>query len=433
MPISPARAAAFDTLLRVETSDAYASELLHSARFAKLSAADHGLLTELVMGALRWRSVLDKQIQRYSSQPLAKLDSEVLTSLRLGVYQLLFLDRIPSHAAINDGVELVKRARKRSAAGMVNAVLRRVSASHFSQNQGEEGHPDAENSHPLWMVQRWQQFYGEEGTHRICQYHQSPPQTAIHLDRQRDIEGVRLKPGKLVMRACIVSAGDITGTPEFRERRLIIQDEPSQLVALLVGKGARILDCCAAPGGKTRILAERNPDAQIIALELHPHRAKLLRKLVLEDNVHVIAGDARQMPFTTKFDRILVDAPCSGTGTLARNPEIKWRLMPADLARLQEYQLQILQAAMKQVAPGGRILYSTCSLEPEENSRVVERALATDSWFRIVDCREILEELLRDGELAWSNISGLLSGPFLRTIPGVHPCDGFFAAVLEKF
>jgi 16S rRNA (cytosine967-C5)-methyltransferase len=287
------------------------------------------------------------------------------------------------------------------------------------------------------MVERWRLTYGAEAAGKVCEYDQTPPQTTVRLTpNSRDFpfraEGVRLERGQLVTKAAIVTAGDVTRTPEFRERRLIIQDEASQLVALLAGHGKLILDCCAAPGGKTRILAERNPESQVIAMDLHPHRTRLLRRLVAESNVQVIAADGRQMPFATKFDRILVDAPCSGTGTLARNPEIKWRLMPEDLARLQEYQLQILEAAMKQVAPGGRIVYSTCSLEPDENSRVVERALATDSSFRIVDCRVILEELLRDGELAWRDIRSLLSGPFLRTIPGVHACDGFFAAMLEK-
>ena len=147
-----------------------------------------------------------------------------------------------------------------------------------------------------------------------------------------------------------MTSGDITQTKAFRERRLIIQDEASQLVALLVGKGNTILDCCAAPGGKTRIMAEQNPDSMVVAMELHPHRAALLKKLVTADNVRVIAADARQFPVDKKFDRVLVDAPCSGTGTLARNPEIKWRLKAEDISRLQTYQVEILSAAMKHVA-----------------------------------------------------------------------------------
>ena len=168
-------------------------------------------------------------------------------------------------------------------------------------------------------------------------------------------------------------------------------------------------------------------------MDLHPHRAKLTRRLVSQStNVHVIAADARSMPLARKFDRILVDAPCSGTGTLARNPEIKWRLRPEDILRLQKYQVEILTAVMKHAAVGGRIVYSTCSLEPEENDQVVIEAIAADSTFRVFDCRNELMRVSDSGELVWKDVDSLLSGPYLRTIPGVHPCDGFFAAVLEK-
>ena len=157
-----------------------------------------------------------------------------------------------------------------------------------------------------------------------------------------------------------------------------------------------------------------------------------MRKLVTEPNVRIIAGDIRQMPFSKEFDRILVDAPCSGTGTLARNPDIKWRLKPEDLARLQGYQIEILTAAKKHVAPGGRIVYSTCSLEPEENQQVVERAIAGDPCLRVLECKDELRKLQQSGELTYGDLDSLLTGHFLRTLPGVHPCDGFFAAVLQR-
>jgi len=236
----------------------------------------------------------------------------------------------------------------------------------------------------------------------------------------------------MLARAAIVSGDGITRSEAFRKHRLIIQDEASQLVALLVGKGTSILDCCAAPGGKTRIIAQPNPNATIVALDLHPHRARLMRKLVAEANVRIVAGDARHMPFSNKFDCILVDAPCSGTGTLARNPDIKWRLKPEDIVRLQQYQIEILRAAMPHVADGGRIVYSTCSLEPEENEQAVEKALAADPSFHSVDCKTELEKLRASGELIWSDLDSLSSNLFLRTIPGVHPCDGFFAAILQR-
>ncbi len=401
MKISPARAAAFDILLRVDTTDAYASELLHSSRTAALSPADHGLATEIVMGVLRWRSALDDQIAAHIpqpltkldaevmtalrigtyqllfldralddqiaahiSQPLTKLDAEVITALRIGTYQLLFLDRIPAHAAINDSVELVKKARKRSAAGMTNAVLRKIKPAT------ELASPVA--AHPAWLANKWTQVYGSEASQQICAYDQQHPRTVIRVNdpalaEELAQEGIELGPGRILSSARIVLRGDVTRSKAFRERRLVIQDEGSQLVALLLGRGQRILDCCAAPGGKTRIIAEQNPHARVLAVELHPHRASLLKRLVPLPNVDVVAADARSMPFAGTFDRILVDAPCTGTGTLARNPEIKWRLKPEDIERLQTYQLEILQAAMRQLSPGGQLLYSTCSLQPEEN------------------------------------------------------------------
>ena len=213
---------------------------------------------------------------------------------------------------------------------------------------------------------------------------------------------------------------------------MAIQDEASQLVGLLVGRGSRILDCCAAPGGKTRIIAERNPDASLVALELHPHRARLLRKLVPVKNVEVITADVREFTASAGFDRVLADVPCSGTGTLAHNPEIKWRLKSQDLVDLQARQSGILRSAMRQVAPGGRLVYSTCSLEREENEEVVEKALAPEPSFCAIDCRVELERLRTEGELVWGDIDSLMSGLFVRTIPGVQQCDGFFVAILAK-
>ena len=180
------------------------------------------------------------------------------------------------------------------------------------------------------------------------------------------------------------------------------------------------------------MLAERNPSARVVAAELHPHRARLLRMLVTSPNVRVIVADARTLPITGGFDRVLVDVPCSGTGTLARNPEIKWRLKPEDLGDLQTKQIEILRSAMPQVAPAGRLVYSTCSLENEENEKVVEEVLSADKSFRLLDCRERLEELAREGELLWKSTDSLTRGAYLRTVPGVHPCDGFFAAILER-
>lgn len=441
MPISPARRAAFDILLRVEERDAYASELLHSERLGKLSSADRALAMELVMGVLRWRSRLDDTIAAASDRPLDKLDAEVLNGLRLGAYQLRYLNRIPAHAAIDEAVELVKRARKRSAAPFANAVLRKIAASDGEVPPARVEWTPAllarEFAQPPWLVERWVSAYGIERALLISRQNQRIPNTTIRLDsleveKELTTEGVELAPGSLLASARIVVGGDLTRTRALQEGRVFIQDEASQLVAALVGAGSRFLDCCAAPGGKTSALAWRNPSAKIIAAELHAHRAELLRKRVRAANVKVIQADALNLPDLGSFDRVLADVPCSGSGTLARNPEIKWRLRPEDLSDLHQRQVAILLAGLRQLARGGRAVYSTCSLEREENEAVVEEVLRETGGYRLRDCREELEGLRSSGELVWSDLDSLLSGPFLRTIPGVQPCDGFFAAVVEK-
>ena len=441
MPISPARTVAFDILLRVDQQDAYASELLHSDRLEPLSSADRGLATELVMGVLRWRSRLDEVIAAAAGRSLSKLDPEVLTALRLGVYQLRYLSRIPAHAAISDSVDLVKRAHKRSAAPFANAVLRKVAASKPNSPADAAETTAAsvagEFAHPEWLVSRWIGEFGLERAMLICRHDQQIPQVTVRIDDSASEEelrgeGVELAPGALLSSARIVVGGDVFKTKAVREGRVFIQDEASQLVAALVGSGSRLLDCCAAPGGKTAAMAARNPTAEIIAAELHAHRAELLRRRVQRANVKVIQADALDLPTEGNFDRVLADVPCSGTGTLARNPEIKWRLKLADLADLHSRQVAILSAALRQLAPGGRAVYSTCSLEREENEAVVEEVLRQNPNYRLIDSHAELERLRSDGELAWSDVDSLTSGKLLRTIPGLHPCDGFFAAILEK-
>ena len=453
MPVSPARAAAFDILLRVECQSSYSAELLHSAQYADLAHSDHALVTELVMGVLRWRSKLDGEIATTSCQPLAKLDIEILIALRLALYQFRWLTRVPVRAALHESVELVKRARKRSAVPFVNAVLRKLSTRlQEHEVNSEEIYSSAETlaaafSHPVWIVERWIREYGMPVARQICSHNQSIPSTSIRLrtpDVQNDlvVEGLTLKSGALLSSARRVLAGDISATQMFQKGRAVIQDEASQLVAALLGcadqgRGCRILDCCAAPGGKTLAVADLNPHSVITALEIHPHRARLMKRLLLSDRtihsapIQVVIADARNLPISVAFDRVLADVPCSGTGTLARNPEIKWRLTADDLEELHRRQVEILRSALTKVAPGGRLVYSTCSLEREENEDVVETILAESSAFHLVDCRSELDRLKTNGELC-ADAASLSRGPYLRTVPGVHPCDGFFAAIIER-
>jgi len=350
-------------------------------------------------------------------------------------------------------VELVKAARKRSAASFVNAVLRKIAGTGAGDVFAQIGKSPnaitlAQNAaHPPWLVERWTEHYGLEKARQICVHDQMVPGTAIHIHDDRSntatvgaelaTASVELAPGRLLSSARRVLAGDVIATHAYQEGRISIQDEASQLVALLAGQGrtiadCKILDCCAAPGSKTALLARRNPHAKVFATELHPHRARLLQNLHRLPNVHVVAADARHLPFSSSFDRILADVPCSGTGTLARNPEIKWRLNAGDLLDLQSRQIAILKSALAQLAIGGRLVYSTCSLEHEENEAVIEAALEGTAEFKVADLKGELEQLQQSGEMCWQDIASLLAGPYLRTIPGIHPCDGFFAAVIER-
>ncbi len=463
-PISPARREAYAILLRVERDAAYASELLNAPSMEKLSREDRSLTYELVMTTLRWQSVLDAAIARYSSQKLKRLDVEVLIALRLAACQLLRLTRIPAHAAVHESVELAKQSGKRSSAPFVNAVLRKlVAEAKAAPPQAPAGDSALSDSaphtaavlatkfaHPEWLVIRWIDMYGYSTARAICQAGQQAPPQALRLatsevEAELSAAGVTLIPGLLLRSARRVETGDLIHSEAFRTGHVAIQDEASQLLAALIAmhdNGHHILDCCAAPGGKAAAIAARLPQAHITAVELHPHRARLMRQRV-PVTVEIVEGDIRTLNFDAPFDAILADVPCSGTGTLSAHPEIKWRLKADALPGLQDLQLSILQAAARWLAPGGRLVYSTCSLEPEEGEAVIEKFLASTTGFAVVDCASVLDELRRAGELTWHG-APLTRGPYLRTLPGpppnathtapstTHPCDGFFAAVLTR-
>ena len=438
--LSPSRTAAFDILMRVEQG-AFADELLHSGRLGKLSAADRALCTEIVMGVLRWRSQLDELIGLWSQTAPAKLDLEVATALRMGAYQLTHLERVPAHAAVDQTVEMVKRAGRRFSAPMVNAIMRKIAKARPAPPRLDHAESldqiASATAHPLWLLERWSAEYGLDAVQQIARHDQEVPVPTLRLRDPKagsDLlnEGVELAPGALVSGARRVTSGDVTKTRVFAEGRAYLQDEASQLVALLVGHGARILDCCAAPGGKTAVIAERNPSSLVIATELHAARARLTRRLVRAPNVFVVAGNAEALPLVPNFGRILADVSCSGTGTLGRNPEIKWRVRLEDLSDLHRRQTAILRAALSCLVPGGRLVYSTCSLEREENEDVVAEATAGRNDLRLLDCREQLQRLRQEGEVVWDDLNSLVRGKFLRTLPGLHPCDGFFAAMIES-
>jgi 16S rRNA (cytosine967-C5)-methyltransferase len=442
--VAPARAAAFEILLTLERGSGHSDELLYQPAVAKLSAQDRNLTTNLVMGTLRWQIALDERIDGLLARPQMKLDPAVRVALRLGAFQLLYLDRVPVYAAIGESVELAKSVGNRFAAGLVNAVLRKI-AGQSRQKETVTVTNSAEladaYAHPQWLVDRWVGHFGMASARQICEYDQQPAPVFVRLvapeaEQELLAEDIELAPANFLANIRRVVRGDISSTAVFRSGRVRMQDEGSQLVAEIAGQGQRILDACAAPGGKTAILAERNPEAAILACDISPRRLSEMRRTLRDRDIEFRQADVAKLELEPEFDLVLCDAPCSGTGTLARNPEIRHRLTSEELHRQHEKQVAILVSVMRGVRPGGRLLYSTCSLEPEENEDVVRECLDRRADFELVSIDGEVERLERDGVLHTAGAKMLrdtaLMNGYLRTFPGVHACDGFFAALLVR-
>jgi 16S rRNA (cytosine967-C5)-methyltransferase len=373
----------------------------------------------LVMGVLRWQIALDARVRSLLQRPEQRLAEPVAIALRMGEFQLLHMDKIPAHAALSESVELCKVAGEPHAAGMVNAVLRKVAAKPISQNR-DVGHPEraaplfestaafAERlGHPRWMVERWVEEYGRETALKICE-----------ADQKEPVSGG------------IFSEND-GGLPQMDDGSRLV----AEIAAAAMPRAKRVWDCCAAPGGKTLILARRLGGAEIVASDVSARRlaqteARLKRYAYAERVQFDVADTADAKGIEGEFDLILCDVPCSGTGTLAGNPEIRHRLKVEELARQAERQRAILKGALERLAPGGRLVYSTCSLEPEECERVVE---AVVDGVRRVAVEGLLAELGEQGILLKSvKLDSAVHAGNLRTLPGAHGCDGFFAAVFER-
>lgn len=438
MPVSPARKTAYDVLRRVELGVGFASDLMRTSA-AALTEPDQSLTTELVLGVLRRRAELDRWVEQLSGKESSSFDPEIAIILRLGIYQIRWLGRVPKHAAVNDAVELTKEVRKRSASGLVNAVLRKCDPPNSSDSGTNAD--SLRFALPNWLRDRWVSRFGVEATNALAQCSLEAPRTVIRVvgpdfDTVRTElahEGIALKPCTYAADAFTVESGRITKSRLWSTGRVVIQDEASQLVGKLTGvePGGRVLDICAAPGMKLAQLAGDLRHGLLVACDRSAERLgsmagvvdRLLPVFVLWHRVQLDAACA--LPFAVKFDRILLDAPCSGTGTLARNPEIKWRLKSSDISRLAKKQGRMLEEALDVLAAGGRLVYATCSLEPEEGEQVVETVLAKRRGFRLVD-RDSLA-------VAWPGLADLFDARgYFRTRPDLHGSDGFFAAIIER-
>lgn len=422
--VSPARRAAFEILRRV--ADGAFSSILLAAEEPDLKPADRALCHELVLGVLRWQRFLDKIVEHYSKRSVESLDLPVRIALRLGLYQLRFLSRIPAAAAVNESVTLVRSAKLSSAAAFVNAVLRRAIREAGYDPAAEAKDPLEKlaiaTSHPAWLIDRWANAFGLEEAEAFARANNDIPPTAFRVVRTRGADdvlkrltdaGASIESSKIAENAFRVSGASAVLRELAAAGQIYLQDEASQLVPQLLNiqPGERVLDLCAAPGGKTTLMADRAHDsASIIAADRSPSRLATIITTTALHQLHSITPmllDASQtLPFpAATFDRVLVDAPCSGTGTLRRNPEIRWRLANDDVRNFAAAQKQFLRNAATVLKSGGRLVYSTCSVEREENEEVVEAFLQTASQFNLLKT--------------------------LRTWPHREGTDGFFMALFE--
>ena len=424
--VSPARRAAFDILRRV--ADGAFSSVALAAQEPKLKPADRALAHELVLGVLRWQLWLDKIVEHFSKRKVESLDLPVRIALRLALYQLRFLTRIPASAAVNESVNLVRIAKVSSAAAFVNAVLRRAIREAEYDPASDVDDPieklAIETSHPAWLIDRWITSFGFAEAESFARANNEIPPTAFRVVHTRANEedvlqqlttaGGSVKPSTMADHAFRISGAPALLRDLSTNGQIYLQDEASQLVPQLLDArpGERVLDLCAAPGGKTTLLADRANDAAlIIAADRSATRLSTITTTAALhhlNNIRPVQSDAGDnLPFAPEsFDRILVDAPCSGTGTLRRNPEIRWRLTPDDIPSLAGAQKQFLENAAGVLKPDGRLVYSTCSVELEENEQVVEHFLSTHPHFTIRRT--------------------------LRTWPHHEGTDGFFMCLFER-
>lgn len=400
---------------------------------------DRALARELVFGVLRHRRGLDYALRAYCRRPLSRLEPRVRVALRMGLYGLRHQDRVPSRAAVHDAVALVSGGDRPAAGGVVNAVLRSyLRADHPWPHAG--GDPAlylrAGLSHPDWLVERAVARWGPEGARKALEANNRTPAGFLRVRRRFDLEevrgalradGVETAPSPLAPRCLRVLRGNPSGSAPFREGAIHLQDAGSQLVGRLLPEGGRAIDLAAAPGGKAAILAERWAPKRVFAADFRPPRVRLLAETAgrLEaENLLLLAASAAFPPFPAgSFDRVLLDAPCSGLGTLARNPDIKWTANPKRLASLAKAQRRLAAAAARLVAPGGLLLYSVCSLEPEETAEVVAALREEDPSLHPADLQPQLPEPLH---------SLLDSDGALHLPPGAHDTDGYYAALLRR-
>lgn len=446
--MSPARWAAYRALAAVREGADLATALAR-ARARLDDERDRALAGEIALGVFRWLAALDHAISHRVRPDVARLDPEILDVLRVGAYQILYLERVPARAAISDAVEMARRVRKASAAGLMNAVLRGLDRERdrlpFPDRDQPLDYLSVTLSHPRWLAARWLSRYGFEATERWVRFDNAPAPMTVRANRLRidrdalarrlAAHAVETEPTRFAPDGLVTRRGNPLATPIAREGLFFVQDEASQLVAVMAGArpGERILDACASPGGKTTAMAAAMGDVGlIVASDVRPRRMKLLGETIRAAGartVRLVQLDVgRPLPLEPIFDAVLVDAPCSGLGTIRRDPDIRWRRREEDLASLARNELSMLRHAADAVKPGGRLVYATCSSEPEENDDIVEALLESRPDFARRDPR-------RDAALVpgLASVAPLLDERgALRTLPFAHGLEAFFAVILVR-
>jgi 16S rRNA (cytosine967-C5)-methyltransferase len=436
------RGTAIKILNRVERSDAYLDKLLDAElKASELQNVDKGLMAELVHGTIRWQGRLDWLLNRFTHGNFSKSEINVKNSLRIALYQILFLDRMPHYAVVNEAVEFIKKVRGDKYANLVNAVLRNIIRSldairYPSKEDGVLQYLSVFYSHPPWMVKRWLARFPEDDVEKFLTANNEVPQITLRINKLKipppsfltalDGQGIAYQGSAFIDYFIKVkSLTAIAQNDSFRLGHFSVQDESAALPILLLSPkpGDRVLDMCAAPGGKTTLIGEiMKNQGTIYAVDKYEHKLGLIKSSCERlgiSNVETIMADSSTLEMEP-VDRIILDVPCSGLGVLRKKPDIKWRRQPEDIAKLAIQQASLLESASRLLKPGGVLVYSTCTIEPEENEGVIRAFLAAHPEFHLDDASQFVNKAVTtpDG--------------FVETFPHRHHIDGSFAARLVK-
>ncbi|TCP29130.1 16S rRNA (cytosine967-C5)-methyltransferase [Scopulibacillus darangshiensis] len=443
-----ARETALDILLKIEKQHAYSQLVLNEAlEHSELNQKDKALLTQLVYGVIQRKMTLNYYLQTYI-KPNRKIEPWVRQLLYLSIYQKAFLTRIPDHAMVNEAVKIASKRGHKGVAGFVNGVLRqmlRQGLPDLSAIQPKDERLAYQYSHPQWLIKRWTEHFGEKAAGQICEANNQPPQATIRVNRLKtDVnslidrlrkEGIEAKPGSVSPDAAVILSGNAARTTAYQEGYFTIQDESSMLVApaLAPEPGMKVLDACAGPGGKTTHLAElMNNEGTIHALDLHTHKTGLIDQQVNRIGAAIVetrALDARHAVTVfgeATFDRILVDAPCTGFGVIRRKPEIKWEKTEEDVRNIANVQMAILSQTAPLLKSGGKLIYSTCTIERNENQTVVLDFLKNHPEFELDPAvqNHVPDRVMAEG--LWE------AEAMLQILPYQFETDGFFISCIRR-